>query len=594
MALVCAVAVLSATLAGCSGGGDQPKASALVPVPAQGGTVTVGIDQAPTGCNPNTASGNTDADHLILSLVLPSAYAVDENGEAQYDPALIDEAELVSTTPETVVYTINPKAVWSDGTPITAADFLYAWQHQRAVPIGETGGDADVATTAGYDDVATMTPSDDGRSLKVVFATNYADWQSLFSDLLPAHVLERLGWSPTCTNVDPAVDLSGGPFEIASASRSTVTLVRNPRWWGTPPHVARVVIRIAKSPQQLAHWLFERKVDVVAPSSFDAPFLQEVTSIPTVKSQMEISNTFLELEFATTSGVTADPLLREGVAYAIDRQELSDQAVGWADVAIAPSASHLYSQEQAAYPSTPAPVPANVTTTTPSTTAPSPISGATFPTDGDAVREIRELGAAGYLRNTLGDWVDLSGRPLSLRLAYDAADGWAADTAGLLATQLRQQGITVTAMAAPGAEAAGADLTGGRADLALVPLHTGPFPSRASAWYTPLLDIPGETGAEDWSGYASEKVDSLFLQAASELDPVTAQPLYDQIDQQLWSDMVALPLFAEPSVLAWSASITGVTPGPYAPGLFATILDWAKLVPEPASYVGTPKLPVDG
>jgi peptide/nickel transport system substrate-binding protein len=597
VALVCAVTALSAVLGGCSGG-NKPRPSTLIPVPADGGTVTVGIDQAPTGCNPNTATGDTEANHLVLSLVLPSAYAVDENGQAQYDPAVIDQAELVSTSPQTVVYTINPKAVWSDGTPITATDFIYAWQHQRSVPLGETGGDADVASTAGYDDIATMTPSNRGRSLKVVFSTSYADWESLFADLLPAHVLERVGWSPSCTDVDRSVDLSGGPYEIASANPAAITLVRNPRWWGAPPHLARIVIKIAKDPTQLAHWLFRHTVDVVAPSSFDAAFLQDVTSIPTVKSQMEISNTFLELEFATTGGVTANPLLRAGVAYAVDRQELSNQVVGWADVAIAPSVSHLYSQAQDAYPTTPPPVPANATTTTtsaPSATAPSAISGTNFPTDGDAVREIRELEAAGYLRNAAGNWVDLSGRPLSLRLAYDAADGWATRTADLLAAQLRGQGIAVaTPVAAPGAEAAGADLATGKADLAVVPLHAGPFPSATSAWYTPLLDLPGTTGAQDWSGYFSEKVDGLFNQAASQLDPVSAQPLYAEIDQQLWSDMVALPLFAEPSVLVWSASLTGITPGPYGPGLFATILNWARLVPEPSSYVGTPKLPTNG
>jgi len=596
VALLCVTAALGAVLAGCGGGGARPKPQDRVSLAANGGTVTVGIDQAPTGCNPNTASGNTEADRLVLSLVLPSAFQIDENGVAQYDPALIEAAELSSTTPETVVYTINPKAVWSDGRPITAADFVYAWQHQRAVPVVGAGGDVDVASTAGYDDISTMTPSNHGRTLTVVFSTHYADWQSLFSDLLPAHVLSQVGWSPGCSTVDPAVDLSGGPFKIVSASRTVVTLVRNPRWWGQPPHLARIVIKVASGPEQLAHWLFGHKVDVVAPSSFDAALLQDITSIPTVKSAMEISNTFLELEFDTTAGPTAAPLLRDAVAYAIDRQELSNQVAGWADVTIAPSVSHLYSQEQAAYPSTPPPVPANSTTTT---TAPSPatsagVTGASFPTAGDAVKEIREFEAAGYFRNVVGDWVDTSGRPLSLRLAVDDADRWAVATATLLGAQLRGQGIAVSTVAAQGAEAAGADLTNGEADVAVVPLHTGPFPTRTSAWYTPLLEVPGEAGAQDWSGYQSLKVENLFIQAAGQLDPVTAQPLYTEIDDQLWGDMVALPLFAEPSVLAWSGSVTGITPGPYWPGLFATVLDWARLVPEPAGYVGTPTIPSGG
>ena len=82
----------------------------------------------PTGCNPNTTAGDTWADQLVLEPVLPSAFIVTPAGSSTYDSAVISQAEVVSTTPQTVVYTIDPKAVWSDGVPITAADFIYAWQ----------------------------------------------------------------------------------------------------------------------------------------------------------------------------------------------------------------------------------------------------------------------------------------------------------------------------------------------------------------------------------------------------------------------------------------------------------------------------------
>jgi peptide/nickel transport system substrate-binding protein len=584
---------LVATLAGC--GGTSDSAPAVTAVPALGGTVTVGIDQAPTGCNPNTASGDTVANRLVLSLVLPSAFVVNEQGQAEADQALIEQAELQSTSPETVVYTINPKAVWSDGVPITATDFIYAWQHQRSVPLGETGGDADVASTAGYDDISTMTPSNHDRTLKVVFSTPYADWRRLFENLLPAHVLDKTGWSPPCTNVDPSVDLSGGPYEITTVSRTKITLSRNPRWWGQQPRLARIVVRVADSPVQLAHWMLRRKVNIAAPSFFGPTFLHDVTSMPSAKSAMNISSTFLELEFSMIDQPTANALVREGVAYSVDRQILVDRVASWADVAIAPSTSHLYAQGQTGYPTVPAPVPANSTTTTtvtstvPATTT--TIAASTFPTDGDPVEEARALEAAGYQRDAVGSWVDFSGHALDLRLAVDSGDGWAAQAGALLAEQLRAQGIAITTIDAPDAQSAGADLAGGRADLALVPLRTTPYPTQASSWYTPLLDLPGSTGAQDWSGYGSAKVENLFSQAAKTLNPVTAQPIYDEIDQQLWADMVALPLFAEPTVLAWSAMISGVTPGPYWSGLFSTVLDWARLVNEPASYTGTPRLP---
>jgi peptide/nickel transport system substrate-binding protein len=302
----------------------------------------------------------------------------------------------------------------------------------------------------------------------------------------------------------------------------------------------------------------------------------------------------LELEFATTGKLTGQPLVRDAIAYALDRQELVDKVVGWANVFIAPSTSHLYSQEQAPYPNTPAPLPVNATpTTTVPTTVPtsSAISAQTFPTIGDPYTEFRDLAAAGYLRNAAGEWVDAAGHPLTLRMSVDAGDGWASQAATQVVAQLKAQGIAVQTISEPDATTTGQELGSGAADLALIPLHAGPFPSLTSAWYSPLLDFTGGTGAQDWSGYDSTKVDNLFAQAMSELNPVTAQPLYNQIDAQLWADMVALPLFAEPNALAWSNLVTGIMAGPYAQGLFSTILGWARLVREPTTFSGTPTLP---
>ncbi len=587
---------VSWALAACGSGGP-PSSTPVTYLPGTGGLITVGIDQAPTGCNPNTATGSTYADRLVLSAVLPSAFSVDGSGQSEYDPALIDSAELQSTSPETVVYTLNPKAIWSDGVPITAEDFMYAWEHQRSVPINTTGGDANVLTTAGYDDIATMTPSNKGRTLTVVFSTPYADWQGLFDYLLPAHVLDRTGWSPTCDDVDPKVDLSGGPFEISTVAKTSIMLVRNPHWWGQQPKIDRLRIRIAGGPSQLAQWLHEGKIDIAAPTYFTSSFLAAVSSLPTIRSSVDISNAFLELEFATAGQLTSDPLIRDAVAYAVDRQGLVDRVVGWADVNIAPASSHLYSQADTGYPTTPAPVPVNSTTTT-TTTTPTTTSGTisakTFPAGADPNEVVDDLVSAGYSRSAAGTWVSLTGHPLVLKLGVDASDGWAAQAAPILIEQLREQGITVQALDEPNATVAGEQLQSGTVDMALISLHTTAFPSSTSAWYSPVLDFSGGTGAQDWSNYNSTKVNNLFSRAAQELDPVTAQPLYNQIDAQLWSDMAALPLFAEPDALAWSSFVTGVTLGTYPQGLFSTVLDWARLVKVPSTFNGTPTVPSGG
>ena len=579
---------IALTLSACGSGGPPAAAPAVTYVPAVGGTLTIGIDQQPAGCNPNTLGGDTAADRMLLEPVLPSSFFVSDSGNSQYDSAVIVQAELQSTAPETVVYTIDPRAVWSDGTPITAADFVYAWQQQRGVLSGLAAGSPDVASTAGYDDIRSVVGSNKGKTVTVVFSTPYADWQSLFDYLVPAHIMDKVGWSPDCHTLDPAVDLSGGPYVLKSVTPGTVVLVQNPKWWGEPAKLDRVVIKEANGPTELARWLRHGVVNVAAPSSFSAGFLQSVTDMPYVRSQVNVSSTFLELELSTIAPLTANPTVRLGIAHAVDRQDLVNQVAGFADISITPSASHIYSQDQGPYPQNSSAVPINLEQ--PTTTTVPPATGV-FPPTADLTSSARELEAADYFRDGDGPWTDLSGRPLVLRLEVDTGDEWAAATAALLAQQLTRAGIEVVQTDAPSAADAGAALALGTADAALIPLTAGPYTTEASAWYTPLLGFTGEAGSQDWTNYDSTKVNELFGEAMSELDPVTAQPFYAQVDQELWTEMVALPLFAEPTVLAWSDFTTGISPNPFGPGLLWELQTWGLQAAEPVNYTGTPTLP---
>lgn len=550
-----------------------------------GGTLTLGIDQAPTGCNPNSLSGDTVADRLVLAPVLPSAFVTSSGDQPVYDSAVISQAELVSPSPQTVVYTINPHAVWSDGTPITAADFVYAWQQQRGpVPtlFGlEQSGSTATATTLGYRDIKSVTGSNHGRTVTVVFSTPFADWKMLFQDLLPVSVLQRTGWSPLCRTVDPAIDLSGGPFELASVTKGRIVLTRNPRWWGQVPDLSRIVVRIARNAAQLAHWVTTGQVQVVQPSWPDISFLARVSDHPAISSAEEISSRFLQLEFATATGPTADLRLREAVAHAIDRQSLVTQIVGPIDTEIAPAASHLYSQGQPAYPG-PVPPPVQVAgqpTYHPPPPPKTPTAAMPFPLAAEPTETTSLLAQTGYVPNPQGVWGQPDGKPLVLRLVVDAGDEWAAAAAVIIVHQLAAAGLDVTTSTEPTSQATGLALANGQADMALIPMAATPYPSQALAWYTPLLGVPGQYGSADWSNYDDPTLNTLLTKASRQLSPVTASPMYAQADLMLWKAMVSLPLFAEPEAMAWSNDTTGeglsVDPADllWSPGV------WANRVP---------------
>lgn len=598
--VVVALLGLSLVAAGCGGSASAsgPGSTTSTSNPADpwvaglGGTVTLGIDKAPTGCNPNSATGDTWANQLVLEAVLPSSFVVGPGGTATYDSAVITQAEVVSTKPQTVVYTINPKAVWSDGTPITAADFIYAWHQQRGTGGGPgASGSPEVASTLGYRQIASMASSNHGRTVTVKFKTPFADWQMLFNDLLPAHVMEKVGWDPGCTTVDPQVDLSGGPFEIGKVvPGKEVVLVRNPRWWGAAPDLDRIVVRTAGSTAQLASWVDTGKAQVVLPTGFAPSFLEQVSGRRTVESSDQVSSTFLQLEYSMTSAVTGTLAVRQAVSHAIDRQALVNQVVGSLNTTIVPAASHLYSQAQTSYPGprTPSIQASGAPGSTTTTTSKTPTPATPYPLTSDLADVERELLQAGYTLGSSGTWISSDGKPLVVRLAVDTGDEWAVQSAAVVVHDLKQAGIGVTEVDAPNATAAGTDLATGQADAALLPFDATPFPSQAIAWYTTILGTPGQGGSQDWSNLDDPTVSSILTKASEELNPNTASPLYAEVDAVLWTQMVALPLFAQPSALAWSSYTAGIGPNPNGPGLLWSLQTWGLRVPATSPDTAPP------
>jgi ABC-type transport system substrate-binding protein len=110
------------------------------------------------------------------------------------------------------------------------------------------------------------------------------------------------------------------------------------------------------------------------------------------------------------------------------------------------------------------------------------------------------------------------------------------------------------------------------------------------AWYTNLLGPPGRNGSQNWTGYSNGQFDQMVTTASQQLNPDTAATSYNQADTQLWDEMVSLPLFPEPSALAWSRKIGGVVPTPRSDSLLWYAQYWAVRVPESTSNT-TPSLP---
>ena len=447
---------VTAAVAGTTG---QTKTTVTY-VGVTGGSISFGMTQSPTGCNAHTPAGDTPGTLMVLGAVLPSPFTVSDTGAPTANLNLILQSEVVSVPPrpETIVYTLNPKAVWADGVPITAKDFIYAWEQQR----GDVTSDPNlVASTAGYRDIKSVKGSNKGRTVTVIFRQPFADWQMLFSNLLPAHIMEKAGWNPSCTTVNPAIDLSGGPFRIAKVSAQTIVLKSNPKWWGTPPNARSITVHIASSTTQLSQWVRDDFVQVALPDELTPAFLTEVTSLPHVQSQVSLSSSVLQLEMASGPGGLLTPDMRLAIALSVDRQALVDKQVNWALASVEVATSHIYAQGQDGYHSSVTTTPTTVpngpptTSTSTSTTVVGDGGSINFPVTPTPVQAASLMTASGYSRTPPGAWQNASGVPLTLRLAVDESDPWAVAVAPQLQAQLISAGYTVSLVPEASAQAAG-------------------------------------------------------------------------------------------------------------------------------------------
>jgi peptide/nickel transport system substrate-binding protein len=238
-----------------------PAARALV---ADGGTLRWAVDDVPATLNTFQADADA-ATSRVAGAVLPSLFRLDARGRPQPNPAYLESAKVVDTEPRQVVlYRLNQQAVWSDGREIGAADFAAQW---RAL----SGKDSAywTARNAGYDRIAKIERGHDDLEVKVTFARPYADWKSLFTPLYPKEVMG----TPDSFN-DSArskLKVTAGPFALKKVDREDdeVTLVRNPRWWGSPAKLDKIVLRAVPRDERIEA-LAEDKVDLAEVDPDDA------------------------------------------------------------------------------------------------------------------------------------------------------------------------------------------------------------------------------------------------------------------------------------------------------------------------------------
>ncbi|MEU2796325.1 ABC transporter substrate-binding protein [Streptomyces sp. NPDC007117] len=262
-------------LAGCSSGGEETSrgvpqdiAPAARETVADGSTANWAVDALPATFNVFQADADS-ATTRITGALLPTLFPMDRTGRPKLNPDYLESAKIIEREPRQVVlYKLNQQAVWSDGREIGAPDFVAQWRALR-------GKDSAfwTARNAGYERIEKIERGADDLQVRVTFSKPYADWRALFSPLYP----KEITGSPDAFNDGARTTLknTAGPFVLRGVSKSkgTVTLARNPRWWGDRAKLDTLVFR-AVAPKDRTEALAEGTVDI---ADIDAATADRIT-----------------------------------------------------------------------------------------------------------------------------------------------------------------------------------------------------------------------------------------------------------------------------------------------------------------------------
>jgi len=548
-----------------SASGASTKASS-----SSGGTATMALDENLAGFNINTSAASEFVLQEIMNMVWPQAFIVNNKLQPVLNNQLLESAVQTSSSPQTVVYTLNPKAVWSDGTPITADDFIYNWQAQSGnTAYTDVGGKPyDDASTSGYNQIQSVVGSNpsggaacapgstadrnvglcpNGRTITVTFKPSFTDWRAIFTDIVPAHIARTVGWNTGF--VGPTQTISGSWYTISSYNENqSLVLTRNPTYWGTPGKLDKIVFQFFSDDSQLVPALQNKEIDIFNPSTVNLSIVQTANQVPNTTKVTLPGLEFEHFDFNEADPYLAKVQVREAIAHGVNRQAIITRTVGEISKGITPLGSRMLVSTQAGYKGTPY--------------AYNPSQSANL---------LKELGfkkVNGYYEPNYGPQ---SGQPLTFTIQSTSGNSIRAETEELFQAQMKAIGIKINIQNYDANTFFGTNLPTGQFQIGEFAWVTTPFVSGNQPIY---CSYTSTQCAENWNHYANSQVDTLM--ASGSAAPSTSKEIsdYNEADAILWQDMVTLPLYQKPQFWAWSNNLKGVLPNTSSVGVTWNAEDW--------------------
>ncbi|MGK8488018.1 ABC transporter family substrate-binding protein [Nocardia asiatica] len=472
----------------------------------EGGNLRLATTSFPANWNTLSNDGNDGEIGDLERPLLPRAFDTDAAGQLTVNTDYFTDVQLTGTDPQQVTYTINPKAVWSDGTPVT-------WEDLRSQANALSGADKRflIAISNGFDRVEKVERGVDDRQAVITFKQHYAEWRGQFAG--------NMALFPQSVTADPEafnhslVDNMGptaGPFMVESTDRAQgrIVLARNPKWWGERPKLDTITYSVLDR----AAW-----VGALQNNELDAVRLSTIDDVKTVRNTAGLvvrrapGNRWRHITFNGAPGsILADPKLRVAISKAIDRQGIATATQNGLVEHPKPLNNHIFLQGQEGYRDN--------------------------SLGYDPAAAAKELDDLGWKLN--GDVREKDGRKLVIRDVMYNDPTWV-QIAQIIQQNLAAVGVGLQIDTRPGAGFFTDVIQPGDFDAAQFIFSGDAFPlsSMPQIYAYHPDDLQGNFGR-----IGSPELNALIDRTLSELDPAKAIELANQVDRAVFEEGHSLPL----------------------------------------------------
>ncbi len=490
---------------------------------AEGGTLRLSVTELMTNWNSAHTDGNQRDNSDMQAPLMPSYFKYDSGGKpVQDEDYLASFTDTMEGESQVITLKLNPTAVWGDGDPIDADDWI-------ATVNALNGKNTEflMASSEGWDQIKSIEAGADKFEVKVTFEKTYPDWKAILGGPMRAESV-----------VDPATFNEGwttlknewlsGPYKVESITNDILTLVQNDKWWGEKPLLEKITFK-AIAADAVASAYANQEIDFLDVGP-DPDGYARASATPNTTMRKAAGPNFRHFTFNSEAENLKDVNVRQAIAKALDRTIIAKSDLAGVDWDPTPLNNNIFLPSQPEYVDL----------------------GKETGIDYNVEESKKQLDAAGWTVGSDGIR-EKDGKKLIVKFAALTGVKASENEAIQAQNMLKEVGIQLDIVPTPTS-----DFSGGKL------LQPGNFDIVAFSWIGTQYPLRGidqiyggspESWGSNFARLVNPALNELIPQIATESDPAKRNELGKQAAKLIWESVHTLPLYQRPELVATNSKL---------------------------------------